>query len=150
MKKTLFVLFIGFISIILIPFNVSAKSISTLDVTDSNNKLTVSGTTENGVLAVAVMVYSGEDLSHMETCSCNNNKYSCELSKTFAAGNYIVKVADYDGGDYITKNVVISTTVNNPKTGDNIMKYIIVGGLCALGIVGCTLFLKKRIVIINK
>ena len=144
MKKILIVLFIGLISMMLFSFNVNAKNISTIDVKNSSNKLTVSGTTENGVLAVAVMVYSGENLSHMETCSCNNNNYSCELSKTFSKGNYTVKVADYDGGDYISKKISINITEKNPQTGDNIISSIIIGGLSIVAITGCVFFLKKK------
>lgn len=143
MKKILIILFIGLVSIMFIP-DVNARSISTLDVINNNNKLTVSGTTENGVLAVAVLVYSGTDLTHMETCSNNNNKYSCELSKTFEKGNYTVKVADYDGGDYISRNISIGITENNPKTSDNIMASIIVGSVCLIGIAGSLIYLKKK------
>lgn len=144
MKKVLYVLFIGLISIMVFPFNANAESISTLDVVNNNNKLTVSGTTENGVLAIAVLVYSGEDLIHMETCSNNNNSYSCKLSKTFGIGNYTVKVADYDGGDYISKNVSINTAVNNPQTMDNIINYVVFGGVSLISIMAITFYLKKK------
>lgn len=145
MKKILTILFAGLISILIFPFNVNAKSISTLDVKNNNNKLTVSGTTENGVLAVAVMVYLGEDLSHMETCSSIDSKFSCELSKTFDKGNYTVKVADYDGGNYISKNITIDNKLSdNPKTLDNILFYIGLGIISILGIIYCILFLHKN------
>lgn len=114
MKRILLsVLIIGLALTILFPLSVSAKSIPTINVTNNNNKLTVSGTTENGVLAVAIMVYSGNDIYHMETCSSNDNKFSCELSKTFATGDYTVKVADYDGGNYVTKNVSIKDVTDD-------------------------------------
>ncbi len=120
MKRILLsVLFIGLLLTIIFPLSVSAKSITTINATTNNNKLTVSGTTENGVLAVAIMVYSGNDIYRMETCSSNDNKFSCELGKTFATGDYIVKVADYDGGNYVTKNVSI-TDVTDDKDENNI------------------------------
>lgn len=142
MKKIFSILLIGLITMILFPFGISAKSISTLNVNNSNNKLTVSGTTESGVLAVAVLVYSGDELAHMETCSSDNDEYSCELSKTFENENYTVKVADYDGGDYISKNV--SLTKENPKTADGIMNSILLEVISILGIAGCGLFLNKK------
>lgn len=145
MKKIISILLIGLISIMFNPFSVNAKSVPTLDVENNNNKFTVSGTIEPGVLAVAVLVYSGEDLMHMETCSTdNNNNYSCELSKTFGIGDYIVKVADYDGGDYISKNISVTVNEDNPQTGDNIIISIIIGGLSILGITGCIIYFKKR------
>lgn len=142
MKKILSVLFIGLITIL--PLNVNAKNISTLDVTSKDNKISVSGTTENGVLAIAVLVYLNDDLIHMETCSNNNNKYSCELTKSFEKGEYIIKVADYEGGDYISKNININITENNPQTGDNIINSIIIGGLSILGIIGSIIYFKKK------
>lgn len=144
MKKILNIIIIGLVSIMIVPFSVNAMSISTLDVANNNNKLTISGTTENGVLAVAVLVYAGTDLTHMETCSNNNNNYSCKLSKTFENGNYTVKVADYNGGNYISKNISIGTTENNPKTGDNIIISIIIGGVCLIGITGSVIYFKKK------
>lgn len=143
MKKILNILFIGLISILFLPFNVNAKSMATLDVNSNNNKITVEGTTENGVLAIAVLVYNQDELIHMETCSNNNNKYSCELSKTFEEGNYTVKVADYDGGDYITKNV--SVIQKNPETSDYITFTILLSITSLIGILVITLKNKKLV-----
>lgn len=152
MKKILSILFIGLISILIVPFNVDAKSISTLDVTNNNNKLTVSGTTENGVLAVAVLVYSEGNLTHMETCANNNNKYSCELSKTFETGNYTVKVADYNGGEYISKdiNTKNNSKEDNPETLDKMNKYMITGFISLIGILGITIYNKNKKNVTNK
>lgn len=80
----------------------------------------------------------------METCSNNQNKYSCELSKNFEIGIYTVKVADYDGGNYMTKNINISVSENNPQTGDNITLSIIIGGLSILGMIICIIYFKKK------
>lgn len=150
MKRILLrVLIIGLALTILFPLSVSAKSIPTINVTNNNNKLTVSGTTENGVLAVAIMVYSGNDIYHMETCSSNDNKFSCELSKTFAIGDYIVKVADYDGGTYISKNISVKgdTSVSvkdeTPKTGT--IEYIgITTLIITISVLGISILKRKE------
>lgn len=154
MKKILNIIFIGLILVMLVPFSVNAGNISTLNVTSKNNNITISGTTESGVLAVAVLVYSNNELVHMDTCSNNNsNKYSCKLNKVFAIGNYTVKVADYNGGNYISKNISISDSGQNsqttdkeanPKTFDNILIYVGIGSLSVIGLVGAGLYLKKK------
>lgn len=146
-KRLLNIVLIGLISIIILPFAVNAAEISTLNVAETSNEITVSGTTEDGILAIAVVVYSGEDLIHMETCSVNNKAYSCKLNKTFANGSYRVKVADYDGGEYITKDVTITATETdtNPKTFDKITIYVGLGLLSILSLTGTCLFAKKKI-----
>lgn len=148
MKKVIFSLFIVILSIIVFPFSrIEAKTIFSLDVTSSNNKMSVEGTTENGVLAVAVLVYSEGNLIHMETCPSISNNYSCELSKIFELGNYTVKVADYDGGDYISKDITIKEEVkiNNPQTSDNgISNYIVILIASIVSITILTFIIRKK------
>lgn len=104
---------------ILIP-KVQAKTINTLNVTESNGKINVSGTTEDGVLAVAIMVYDSTEsnLITMQTTSVgSDNNYSDTI--TIASGTYVIKVADYDGGEYITKKVTEETKKEDEKTETN-------------------------------
>ena len=95
---------------VLVPFaNVDAASnsnIKTIDASISNGTISVSGTTEDGVLAVAIMVYDSTEtnLITMQTTSVgSDNSYSDTIS--IASGTYVVKVANYDGGEYVTKTV---------------------------------------------
>ena len=152
MKKIILnVLFIGLISIIVFPLCVSAKSITKIETSEKDYKITVSGTTEAGVLAIATLVYSENNLVYMETCDASNGLYSCVLNNTFEEGNYTVKVADYNGGDYAVDSISIlknnNIIENNPQTGDSLINYFIIGGTSVLGIVGCIIFLKKKIII---
>lgn len=151
MKKLFSIFFIVLMSLVILPFNVNALSILTLNLENNNNKITVSGTTEEGVLAVAVFVYSSDELVDMETCSSSDSNYSCELKKAFISGTYTVKVADYNGGDYISKDVKITTNnsnndakEDNPKTLDNVLLYIGLGSVSLIGILGCGVYLKKK------
>lgn len=151
MKKVFNILFLGLMLIFLLPFNVNALSVSTLNVTNSNNRITVSGTTEDGILAIAVFVYSGEELVDMETCSNNNNRYSCKLSKSFNAGEYTIKIADYNGGNYVSKKTKIESVASssiekseNPKTLDNVLLYFGIGCISLVGLISCGIYLKKK------
>lgn len=91
------------------PFTASAKDIKTINASYESGKITVSGTAEAGTLAVAIMVYdeSGAELLAMQTASVSDESlYYSEIE--LVEGNYLVKVADYDGGSY--KTATISTT----------------------------------------
>jgi len=88
--------------------NVYAKGIETLEVSGKNEKIAVSGNTQEGVLAVAISVFDENEtkLLTTETTSVNdNNKF--EYSINMQEGKYTVKVADYDGGEYISKKVTV-------------------------------------------
>ncbi len=89
-----------------VPFTARAKDIKTVNASEASGKVSVSGTAETGTLAVAVMVYdeSGKDLIAFETASVSDeNLYYAEIN--VAEGKYLIKVADYDGGDFKTATV---------------------------------------------
>ena len=107
--------------LIIVPSNqVQAKKIEEFDVEQENGKLAIEGTAENGTLAVAVMVYDEEDeLVKMETTSVNSdNTFATEVE--VEEGNYVVKVADYDGGEYLTKEVGVAGKEQYTVTGEGI------------------------------
>ena len=94
------------LAVAMIPATTRAKDIKTINASESNGKVSVSGTAEAGTLAVAVLVYdeNGAELLAMETASVSDeNLYYAEVE--LAEGTYLVKVADYDGGDYKTATV---------------------------------------------
>lgn len=102
-----------------------AMNITSANATASNGKITVSGTAEAGTLACAVMVYdkTGENLVGMETCGvADDNTFSYTLDMEFANGSYVIKVADYDGGNYTTTTVTVSneteTTTKTEETSE--------------------------------
>ena len=84
------------------------KKVTNLEVTQSNNKISVKGKTESGVLAVAIAVYNekGTELITMQTTSVNSDN---EFSDTIAQkeGNYLIKVADYEGGPYAEESLTV-------------------------------------------
>lgn len=169
-KKVSLVLIIALVIAIIMPYSkVLAKDIQTLDVNGENGKIKVSGETESGMLAVAVSVYNEDETKLITTETTdvdNNNKY--EYIIEIAEGNYVVKVADYDGGTYVSKEVTVAkaeedvattietaetektegtakeskidNTSSNPKTGDKIAMWI---GLMIVSILGILLTVKN-------
>ena len=149
MKKivSLIVVLVAIVLSMIIPTkNVYAanKKITALDISEVNGKVVVAGTTESGALAVAIAVYdeTGKKLITMETTAVNsNNEFVDTIS--LEKGNYLIKVADYEGGTYIEKTYTIAGTEEeetentiaeedtetegskeNPKTGDDIAVYV--------------------------
>ena len=143
MKKILYILLI---TITVFTFsNVSAlnKEITSLTVKEESGKINVAGTTESGCSAVAIMVYKedGTTLVTMKTTGVNDDNTFTD-SIDIKNGNYVVKVADYDGGEFSTETVTIKT---NPNTGDNIYTYVIVLGISlVLATCGIVYFVKKK------
>ena len=98
---------------------VKAGTINTLDVTPSASCITVSGTTESDVSAVSIEVYKedGTTLVTMKTTSVDdNNNFSVDIE--LEDGTYNIKVADYSGGNYITKENVVVGPILTDDLGD--------------------------------
>ena len=149
MKKllNLLILITVFFTFIPIVKAASVPNVLTLDASIKNGVISAEGTTEDGVLAVAIMVYDedGKELIAMQTTSVDDsNKYSDTIK--VKKGNYIVKAVNYDGGNYVTKEVISpkEEKESNPNTGDNIGLYITLGAVALVGIIGMTIVLKKR------
>lgn len=100
--------------------SVYAGTVSSVNATENGGKISVSGTVDSDVYAVAVVIYSGEEFVYMETTSVTDDKtYSVELARTFADGTYTVKVADYNGGTFEAEgNVVVGTPQENNSTNN--------------------------------
>ena len=69
-----------------------------------------------------------------------------------ADGEFTLSCANYEGGDFKSVNVVISSSdkkdaanVSNPKTIDNIVKYIALMVIAASGVLATILYFKKKI-----
>lgn len=144
MKKIIKMFFAAFMFVTMITFmgafaddgqttTPESKSILALNVSVSGNSLLVGGTTEDGVLAVAIAVYdkSGKNLVTMQTTDVNDDN-TYESSLELDDGSYVIKVADYDGGSYLTKSVDVgdvgqdSPEDKKPSEKDNDVE--VVGG----------------------
>lgn len=134
MKKVLKKIFSIFIFITMISFlgacadddvpttpNSDSKSVISLNVSANKNLLLVNGEAEEGMLAVAIAVYdkSGKSLVTMQTAAVDDDNYY-EGSIELEDGQYLVKVADYQGGNYLTKLITIGNPDKKPsKDKDN-------------------------------
>lgn len=108
--------------------NVFAGSVLTVSATQEDGAITVSGTTEAGMQAVAIMVYdkAGTTLITMETAAVSDsNAYSHAIA--IEEGDYVIKVADYDGGATVETTVTaavkitaINVTLTAPTVGDKV------------------------------
>ncbi|MCR5146635.1 MAG: LPXTG cell wall anchor domain-containing protein [Clostridia bacterium] len=81
------------------------KKVNEVNAVQNAGKITVSGTVENGMLAVAIQVVdSNGKLVTLETGDVDvNNKFNLVIE--VPEGTYIVKVADYEGGEVVEKTV---------------------------------------------
>lgn len=109
------------LAVLLVPSTVvQAASVKTMEASGTNGVLTVSGTTSEDSLAVAILVYdeAGTSLVYIETVGVSDaHTYSSSIS--LKNGTYVVKAGDYDGSsDLISKTVTIteSTVTSNPTT----------------------------------
>ena len=116
MRKYGLVLSILLIAMLLLPSSiVMAASVTTMDADGSNGKLTISGTTTEDCLAVAILVYdeAGTNLVYIETTGVENSAYKSTIH--LANGTYTVKAGDYDGeNELITKKVTVTGSETTP------------------------------------
>lgn len=111
----------AFAFILLVPgMRAFAGTISTVGATAGTNQITVSGTADTGVLSVAIFVYdsTGTTLLKMESVAVDSgHAYTDTIS--IDAGTYVVKVADYEGGEFKNTTVTVNTTNTNPGDGSS-------------------------------
>lgn len=105
-------------------------NVLTINATQQNGIISVSGTTDAEMYAVAISVYdeSGANLITLETAATNNGIFSHEIE--IVEGNYQICVADYNGGECMTTTVLVASeeeqsavteetteTAGTPETG---------------------------------
>ena len=143
MKKLLSILILV-LFVVLSPKALAAEGkVLTADATeDKTGVITVKGTTEDSVIAVSVSVYdeNGEFIKVVHGQVNDDNTYLVTIE--MEAKKYIVRTANYDGGEYVEKTVEPSNS--NVKTGDSIYNYVIMGIVSVIGIVGASLFIYKK------
>ena len=146
MKKTYFL--IAFLSIFILTTNVYAETNGPI-ITNAeykNEKITVKGT-GTGRIQLVLFNLDNSPIYMTTVMPEGDGDFSITLPKIdgLTDGNYKIKVADYNG-EHINEKTVSVKLEKNPATGDNIMISVIIGGLCILGIAGCIILIKKKLV----
>lgn len=94
--------------------------ITSLTATQKDGIVSVSGTAEDGALAVAISIYdsTSENLISLETTSVSDgHTFSRDIE--LPNDNYVVKVADYEGGEYKTFVVFASEEASDEKEAES-------------------------------
>lgn len=93
--------------------------ITSINANINNTTIAINGTVEPGMLAAQIIVYDekGENVIVMQSTDvAADNTFSAIITVPQSA-NYIVKAADYDGGEYSV--VAINTDSEGGDTGDS-------------------------------
>ena len=129
------------LAVVLLTPVVKAAELNVKELTTKTDNGTIkySGTTDEGVLAVSCSLFNSKNEEvDISSNQVNNNKFEGTFTVT-KGDTYTVKCANYEGGKIVTA----TEKVNNPETGDKILKYGIILGVCVLGLTGLTIYTKK-------
>ena len=130
-------------------FAAATPNVLTVSPTADGATINYTGTTEDGVYAAACKLYapdaaSVDDYLDAFSSSVDANKFEGTLTAP-KAGKYLVKCANYDGGDIVSAEVEVTEVAKNqPKTGDNIVLFVILGVVALAGIAFTTVKLVKK------
>lgn len=153
-------IFVLLIALFLIPVYAKAATSTLPNVTKvdaTNDKLVIkyNGETEDGSLAVMCKLFNSKDEElDMLSSPVSENKFDGTFTVT-EYSKYKIMCANYEGGDFKsteielkeelktdTKEVENKKEETNPKTGDNILFYVILSSLCIISL--CIMLYLKR------
>lgn len=126
--------------------NVNAGVVST-SITSAkfeNGNIVVKGT---GTDQIQIIIFDKANAPiYMTTVIAKNGNFEITLPKieNLEAGDYQVKVANYDGSNVQSKTLIIENATENPPTFDGIAIYFILGITSTIGILGTIIYLKNR------
>lgn len=151
MKKNCLILILG---LLFIPIFVNAANpkVTSLKVSSDGYNIKYSGITENGSHAVMCKLFD-KDSNEIDQLSSavDNKQFKGELLAN-EDGSYTLSCANYEGGDFNSVNVTISTkeeksdvNIKNPKTIDNILIYLGIALIAVIGIISTKIYFKKKI-----
>ena len=144
MKKVLLIIVTIFSVILMGKVYAADLDVKTLDASMSGTTITAKGTTGEDVLAVSVLVYdkSGETFIKMASGEVIDGKYEVSIDGFEDGTKYIVRVSNYDGGDFL-EQIVPKEEESTPDTGDNIITYIVIGLVSVISLIGIIAYRKR-------
>lgn len=125
-----------------------AGTLSQFSPSYENGNIKAEGKAADGVYAVQVLVYNeaGTELVTMQSTGVNaDGTFSEKIA--VSEGTYLVKAADYAGGEFLSMTVKASdTTTKEPGTGDNtlLITFAFLGTASMLTILTMTAKNRKR------
>lgn len=155
--------------LLIIPFTVSAAEykVEKLNASNTSGTIKYDGTMETGSTAVKCWLYEGTTELNYYSSAVDNTKFNGTFTVS-KNGEYIVKCANYEGGDLKETTVKVddlkedeptsvenkeetkteekktSKTSKNPKTGDNVLTFVSLMMISLLGIGLVTFKLKEN------
>lgn len=124
MKKIITLVLIAVFSLcsfMTVPVDAKADPVITsFEAASSNGHITAEGTAEDGILAVVLIVYEGEELIYLKSCPCDDGQFMCQLGIDFEPGTYTVKAAPYEGGAYMSQVVEVEKVISPDPDPDPI------------------------------
>lgn len=145
MKKIMFLL----VALFIVPTCILAATspeITKLDATVSGKDIKYNGETTDGAYAVMCKLFSDKDEElDLLSSPVSENKFDGSFTVT-DNGEYKVACAIYEGGEFKTVDVSVNVEEkkeSNPKTGDNVINYVLIGLMSMIGL-SSIIYLKKR------
>jgi len=161
MKKTMVLIFV---LLLIIPLTVNAEKVTSLETTVEGQTIKFTGTTEDGITAVACHLFNSDDEDlNQYSYPVDQNSFNGEFDVT-EDGVYKVLCAKYEGGEITSEEVTVGdveeevtedeetteevskdTSKGNPvKTYDNIKTYVKIAAGALVLIAGALIFIKKK------
>ena len=109
MNKLFKILSVLILTLLMFPtLNIKAEetlNVKTIDASITSDNLEVSGTVDKGIYAVIIMVYKDDVLYSVKTTGVDSNNSYSNSFEIENNSDYEIKVANYDGGNYLTKTI---------------------------------------------
>ena len=103
--------------------NIKAEdlSVQSIDTSITSDILEVSGKVDRGIYAVIIMVYKDDKLYSIKTTGVDSNNGYEMLFNVEDNNEYEIKVANYEGGNYLTKTVSNKEEETPKKTKEQVI-----------------------------
>lgn len=130
--------------------SVSAEelAVKTLDASIDGTKITAKGTTDENMLAVSVLVYdeTGKTFIKMASGQVEDGKYEVNVDGFETGKKYMVRVSNYDGGDFLEQLVPETTEESKeatPDTNDDVLLWFSLGLISIISLTGLAVYKRK-------
>ena len=89
-----------------------------LQVVYSQGVILARGTVKQGVHAVALMLYSGNELLRLQTAGVIQGAFDASIPVVLSAGDYVLETAPYEGGAVFSVPFTVKEESSDPETGE--------------------------------